>query len=224
LRGYGLATLGAVLGPVLPESAARLRPDVADARTPATAEQAAELVWLDGVLAGLRADSTALAAAVAALAESTSTFSTMLARSLAAFTLLARGDTAAAARALAELEAENADVALHTQFGADHPFVPSIHRMAASGWLLAAGDTATAARLLTWHEAVLSSGYPVEVASRVAEPIALFRRARIEEARQQSGPARQHYHAFLERYDWPPAAHAGWTAAAVEALARLGRD
>ena len=50
------------------------------------------------------------------------------------------------------------------------------------------------------------------IANRVAEPIALFRRAGIAESRRQTGPARRHYQAFLERYDWPPASHDGWPA------------
>jgi hypothetical protein len=221
LRGYGLATLGVVLGSVRADAAAKLRPARVACCSPTNLEAIAELAWIDGVLAALRRDTSALARRADELRASTAGFSTMLGRSLAAFALFARGDVGGAAKALSELEKENANHALHTRFGADHPFVPAIHRMAASEWFLATGDTVSAAQLLTWHEAVLASGYSVDVANRVAEPIALFRRAGIEESRRQTGPARRHYQAFLERYDWPPATHARWTAVAVEALARL---
>jgi hypothetical protein len=149
----------------------------------------------------------------------------MLEQSLDALGRYASGDTAGAAASLADLEARNADRAFHLRFGADHPFVPAIHRMLASEWLIATGDTAAAAHLLTWHEAILwSDFYPVEIANRVAEPIALLRRARIEEAHQQHGPARAHYLAFLDRYDSPPRAHAAWSAEAIEALGRVSPD
>lgn len=223
LRGYGLATLGVVLGSVPVDTAARLRPD-AMLGAPPTREELAELAWLDGVLAAMRGDTVTLRHASARLTAARSPFNDMLLRSLNAFGLLARADTVSATMALTELEYDNAAVALHTRFGAAHPFLPAIHRMAASGWLLVAGDTASAAGLLTWHEAVLSSGYAVELASRVAAPVALFHRARIEEAHQQSEPSRRHYAAFLERYDRPPASHAGWIAIATDALGRAHRD
>jgi TolB-like protein len=225
-RAYGLAVLGAVLGSIDVDTAARRRPDFDRLLDdPPSAEVVAQRAWLDGVLGALRREPAAVAAATRGVVASGSAHRSMLEQSLAALGRYARGDTAGAAASLADLEARNADRALHLRFGADHPFVPAIHRMLASDWLIASGDTAAAAHLLTWHEAILwSEFYPVEVANRVAEPIALLRRARIEEAFQRHGPARVHYLAFLDRYDSPPRAHAAWSAEAVEALGRVSAD
>jgi serine/threonine-protein kinase len=222
---YGLAVLGVVLGAVDNATAARWRPDFEMASGPTSIETMAARAWLDGVLAALRRETEAIAGAKQEAAASGSAFANMFEQSFAALEHYARGDMTRAASTLAELETHNSDRALHRRFGAHHPFVPAIQRMLVSDWLITSGDTATAIGLLTWHEAILwSDFYPVEIASRIAEPVALFRRAKIEDERQQSGAARTHYLAFLDRYDLPPPAHASWIAESIESLSRIAQN
>lgn len=224
LRAYGLATVGASLGAVEPETAGRLRAAAVRSRASNTPEGRAELAWLDGILAYLQGDEQALAAAAAALRESGAPARARLERSLGAFRLAAAGDRNGAARRLAALEEETA-AGLVALYGARTPSphlsnLSAVNRLTAARWLLESGDTSRAERLLSWHEAIGPID-PAELINRTVEPIALLERARIEEARGRDSLARAHYAAFLERYDHPPPAHGALVEGALQALRRL---
>jgi TolB-like protein len=200
---YALATTGALLGAIDPDSAARLRRDAGRAAAARSDAGIAELHWLDGILACTRADAAALQSHQALLRVSAAPGAPALARSLAAFDHALAGRTADAARGLATLETENADRAWHFSHGKDHPFLVGVNRLAASRLLLAAGDTTTAAELLLFHEVDLpSSLHPMPTATIVLGTFGLAELARIEDGLGQTDLA-QHHRAILgERVDF----------------------
>lgn len=223
LRAYGLATVGAALGAVEPGAAASHRSMAVGSSAVRTPEGRAELAWLDGILAYLRDDDGALAAA-AALGESGAPGRARLERSLGAFRRAAAGDRNGAARRLAALEEETA-AGLVARYGGRTPSphlsnLSAVNRLAAARWLLGSGDTVRAERLLSWHEAIGPID-PAELINRTVEPLALLERARIEEATGRDSLARVHYTAFLERYDHPPPTHGALVEGALQALRRL---
>jgi tetratricopeptide (TPR) repeat protein len=148
---YGLAVTGAWLGEVEPERARDARP----AGPPPSAAVTAERAWLDGLLAFATGDRAELEAAIGTADATASPHAHRLARSLEAFRLAFDGDSASAGRRLAELEQEGAETFAFDGYGAPHPWLTPVNRLAAARWLVAAGDTARAERLLGWEEASL---------------------------------------------------------------------
>lgn len=229
LRAYGLMAAGVVLGSVAPQTAAGWRASAsAAALAPAAhggieanssphAARRAELAWLDGILSFARRDRNGVVQARHRVEQAGADFSPQLQRSLTAFEAALGGDSAGAARALADLELEVARTGAAS--GRDHPFTASVHRLAASRWLLAVGDTAAAERLLPWHEAVLWQIHElIGAANRAFAPLALIEQARIANARGRHADAERHYRALLWSYDRPPARHAPWLAEARRVL------
>ncbi|HSJ30534.1 MAG TPA: hypothetical protein VK933_03810, partial [Longimicrobiales bacterium] len=225
LRAYGLATLGVSTGAVAPDAALGWRPDPAQGAVAAEPDARAELAWLDGVNAFFGADTAAIAGALQALRGSGGRHAELLSASLRAFQRHAAGDPAGAARSLAELEWNLTGRGDHMAAARFHPHLSAIHRPAGARWLIESGDTVQALRLLTWHEAIVAGDRVygrINNANRVVEPLALQQRARLEEALGRESVAREHYRAFLERYDRAPSAHQGLVADARAALHRLG--
>ncbi len=222
LRAYGLAVVGAWVGALPAETTTRRRPDPARSSALQTADGRAELAWLDGIVSYLQGDATAIARSHRELSGSGSQHTDLLKASLGAFHRHASGDQREAARALATLEWDVAEHERHAAFGPSHPYLSTIHRLAAARWLVEAGDTLQANRLLTWHEAILpGSAFRVEVSNRTVEALALYERARLEEAMGRVHEAQEHYRGFLERYDRPPPPHQTRVEQARLALARL---
>lgn len=234
LRAFGLAVTGAWAGAIAPALAEQWRP----ARAPAGAEPEllAELHWLDGILAFVKADLPGIARARHELAATGSASVSLLGSSLDAFYRYASGDHDGGTSALAAAEWDFAerDLPAPRRAGSGkpgvsryHPYLSAINRLTAARWVLAGGDTLQAMRLLTWHEAVIS-GDPIHVrlnaANRVVEPLALLERARLAAALGRLPEAREHYRAFLERYDLPRGYHEAWLGEARAALRRLPPD
>lgn len=180
-----------------------------------------------------RGDLPALAQARRAVNESGALHASLPGESLALFEQYATGDREGAARALASMEWRIAQAGLSTNRLAGpenrsvvrtHPYISAIHRLAAARWLEEAGDTLQALRLLPWHEAAMS-GDPIyarpNVANRIVEPLALYRRARLENGVGRRTEALGHYRRFIERYDRPPPNHAAWV---DDARAQLGLE
>ena len=225
LVAYGLAVTGARLGSVGPEAAAAIRPRVTRYRAAPSAEQLAELAWLDGILAHARGDAQDLTRARRGVRASGSAYADLLDRSLEAFQSDLAGDRARAARALAELEWQSAERGLHDRYGRHHPFFNVVNRLSATPWLLAAGDTAQAARLLTWHEAVFSGVHRfLGPANRTVGAVALFERARIEAALGRTSAATPHFREFLQRYDMPRGEWVGRIEETIGTLLRLSKS
>jgi len=166
----------------------------------AGATGAAELAWLDGVLAAARNDRGGLAAATGAVQRSGDPASAALSRSLDAFEAALTGDIRRAGEAMASLEWEQAAVSAPAFDG--HPLVIAVDRLAAARWLAAAGDPEQALRLLRWVDGpfLLHSS---ALYSMMLVPLVDLERGRIEEARGRAEAAAVHYRRFLERYDQP---------------------
>jgi TolB-like protein len=216
LRAYGLAASAAAFGAVSAETAAGWRPDQQRFFLLATPDDLAELSWLDGIVAYAGRDSAGIDHARERLTKIPASDREHLVSSLDAFRRHVTGDRHAAARRLAALEwefAQHDDRAAHAR----HPHRAAVHRLLAARWLLEAGDTLQAARLLPWSDAI---GGPASAANQVAAPLALYERARMEEARGRQQQAVSAYRAFLERYDRPPVAHESWVEVARGALVR----
>jgi tetratricopeptide (TPR) repeat protein len=211
---YGQAVTAAWLGAVDPAVALRRRP----AGTPQSTEDAADLVWLDGVLAYARGDRAALARARESLRSSPDTAARDLVRSLAAFETYLRGDHARATTELGRLERERAQL---LRDGDAHTLLAGIDRLAASRWLAAAGDTAQALSLLHWTETVLAPHVKWIVTNRMLPGPALLEEARLEEGQGRVEEARRAYSRFLEWYQLPGTRERRLVQEAQSALARL---
>jgi len=217
LRAYGLTASAAALDAISAETAAGWRPDLQRFFALATPDDLAELSWLDGLVAYAGRDFTGIDGARQQLTEIPASHRDHLASSLDAFRRHVTGDRDGAARQLAALEW---DFAQHDDRSASarHPHLAAVHRLLAARWLLEAGDTLQASGLLVWSEAI---GGPASAANQVAAPLALYERARLEEARGRQQQAVSAYRAFIERYDRPPVAHESWVENARGALARV---
>jgi hypothetical protein len=211
---YGQAVTAAWLGAVDPVAASRRRPT----GTPESPEEAADLVWLDGVLAYARGDRAALERARESLRVSPDTAAPDLVRSLAAFDTYLRGDHARAANELGRLERERAQLQRN---GDAHALLAGIDRLAASRWLAAAGDTAQALSLLRWTETVLAPHAKWIVTNRMLPGPALLEEARLEEGQGRTEEARRAYERFLEWYQLPGTRERRLVQEAQAALARL---
>ena len=211
---YGQAVTAAWLGAVDPAMALRRRP----AGTLQSPEDAADLVWLDGVLAYARGDRAALGRAREWMRTSPDTAARDLERSLAAFETYLHGDHARAATDLGRLERERAQLLRDDDA---HPLLAGIDRLAASRWLAAAGDTAQALSLLHWTEAVLAPHGKWLLINRMLAAPALLEEARLEDGQARTEEARRAYARFLEWYELPGARERHLVDEAHSALARL---
>jgi TolB-like protein/tetratricopeptide (TPR) repeat protein len=220
IRAYRLAAVGAWLGALPPEEAARRRGSAWAAARLLSGDSRTEVAWLDGMLAIVRRDRLALGAArseVHAAALEAGDSSGFFDRSLAGFDLYLAGSRRQAARALAALEWEQAEEYSPRRFAVP-PAMP-INRLAAAEWLLAAGDTAQAVRLLNWVDTDQISGFTWAALKGLVE----LERGRIEDAQGHNDQALAHYRQFLVRYDAPMPSQRALVAEAREAVVRLSR-
>ena len=204
LRVYGLAVLGVWLGALDPDQALRRREAATAAAARGGATGAAELGWLDGVLAFGRNDRGGLAAARGAVQRSGDPASPSLERSLGAFEAALAGDMRRAAQTMASLEWEQA--AVSAPDFESHPLTLPTDRLAAARWLAATGDAEQALRMLRWVNApfMLHSG---ALYSSMLLPLVDLERGRIEHRGGRPEVAREHYREFLRRYDRPVRGH-----------------
>ncbi|MEP7326108.1 MAG: hypothetical protein ABI836_09190, partial [Gemmatimonadota bacterium] len=220
LETYQLAVVGAWLGAVDINAAAGRRAAALQYlnRPPEGADSVADratLAWTDGMLAVVRVDPSALAAARRALQSSHATDARWLDRSLAGFELGLRHLGRAAADSLAGIDATVPEGGLCWDCD---PYVISVNRLAAARGLLAAGDTGRAYRELTWHEARVPS---ILFRGELFAGRAYLQQAEIDEARGARESAREHYRQFLQRYDMPVASQLHLVDEAKAALRRL---
>jgi len=172
LDAYRLAVIGAWHGAVSPSEAERQReaPALAAVHSNAGAAFAAELAWLDGILAAARRDRESVAAARVRLRRADTLTTPILDRSLAALEAELTGARRQAARELATLNWEQPDV-LAPGYAA-HPYVIAFCRLAAAKWLREEGDDAGATRAAMWFDAAwaLDGSGPRGASSVVSRP------------------------------------------------------
>jgi hypothetical protein len=184
LWAFGLTSVGAWLGALLPDSLAALREHALASDLGRSPEGRAEVAWLDGIVACAGRDTSALRAQRLLLERSGAPGAAALHLSLAAMENALAGRTVAAGRALAQLEWENADRGWHFAHGAVHPFFTAVNRLAAGRWLLAAGDTAEVMRLLLLHQTSLPQPlHPLRAVNMLFAGYTFQELARLEEAR-----------------------------------------
>lgn len=224
LDAYRLAVLGAWSGAVDQQSAQRRREVLARLIAQMSDTLRSEIFWLDGLLATVGPDRTALPRARAALHQMNDSLVELLDPTLSAYETAFAGHQARAGELLAASEWRRDDVEEPTPLLADHPFVRAVNRLIASLWLAAAGDTDQAVRLLSWQETFGAgpSGFALREAAGLVGGFSYLELARIEEARGERDVAREHYAQFLRRYDLPVAVHRHLVDEARAALRRLG--
>jgi hypothetical protein len=191
LRAYGLGVMGMFAGSFPASSIGPLRQMALRSKEAGTESGRAELAWLDGLLACVAGDQGTLRQKREALDRSSVGSAPALARSLRAFELIAAGDSRPGARALMDLESENADASWDFRFGAAHPLVSAVNRLAAARLSLEEGDTAAAAQLLHLHESNLpTSLQPLPAILAVAGSASLSELANVARAQGDSTRAR----------------------------------
>jgi TolB-like protein len=219
IRAYRLAAVGAWLGALPLDAAARRRVSAWAAARLLGGDALIEAAWLDGLLAIVRRDRRALDAArskVHASALEAGDSSGFFDRSLGGFDLYLAGSSRQAGRALAALEWEQAEQQLSPRRFSVPATMP-INRLAAAQWLLAAGDTAQASRLLNWVDTDNIGGFTWAALKGLVE----LQRGRIEDAQGHGDQALAHYRQFLARYDAPMPSQRPLVAEAREAVERL---
>lgn len=179
---YRIAVVGTWAGGLDATEAEARRPrtDALSGRDP---ELAAEIAWLDGVLAFAENDRDALGRAREALREGDGHWREPLVRSLDGFDMALGGDWGQAGRVLAKAARESADGELQFGYGEAHPFLDGVQRLEAARLLLESGDTVSARPLLTWYEVVLPGElYRLALANQVLAAPAFALRADIARA------------------------------------------
>jgi serine/threonine-protein kinase len=200
LGAYRLAIAGVMAGGIPMRDASSRRPPFERALSPWSADEEADLLWLDGLLAYLAADANGIRSARRAIQGGNATHGVRLERSLAALAADAAGDRERASRAIVELETEIADRGPLADIVANHPLLVIANRLLAARWLRSLGNDAGAARLLTWHES-MSNGAVTAAWNTAIGGVSLLDRAEIAEAGGDRARARRHFARFLERYD-----------------------
>jgi tetratricopeptide (TPR) repeat protein len=214
-RAFGLAVVGAWLRELPPEAAHSLKASVLRSSSLTTDETRAETAWLSGLLACAEGDAVTLRNNREFLERSAAPSSRALARSLSGFERMLAGKPDEASRLLAELEWQNADRGWHLSFGAAHPFVVAVNRIAASRQLLLSGDTTEATRLLLLHETNLSSALqPAPAINVLLGSSSLHWLADIAEARGDALRAQALRARALEQHDLSAGRSAGVSACA----------
>ncbi|MDZ4863256.1 MAG: serine/threonine-protein kinase [Gemmatimonadota bacterium] len=199
LEPYRIAVVGAWIGGIEPADAARRGATAARAAARLGAGAEMEVVWLDGLLALVRKDRAALAAARAAAARISHPSTAVVDGSLAAFDLALAGREREAGESLAAIQWRQSERGYRDVWELPTALVTS--RPLAAQWRLSAGDSVEALRLLVWTDGFYVGQFG-RWTSRLRGPI-YFERARIEEGLGQADAARRHYELFLRYYDQP---------------------
>ncbi len=219
---YRLAVIGVWVGGVPPTETVRRRVTIAATVKDLPPDAAAELAWLDGVLAAARGDSAGIERERRKVRGLPDPMGGWLDRSLAGLALDLRGERAASLATLATVEGERIDVHPYDRSNFRQPYLTAVNRMVLSRGLAAMGDTAGALRQLRWTEAYLQVS-ALEGAKAAIAGLVYLERARLEAATGQEELARSHYRQFLRRYDMPVPAHRALVAEAEAALSQLER-
>jgi hypothetical protein len=220
LEAYRLAVVGAWLGLIDPADAVVRRTSIPrllgqTPPTPTVRNAHALVLWLDGLLAFRLHDPAALRRSQHALDSIGTPGAVFDGRSLAAFALALKGDSASAGRELAAMEWQ---CAREVNCSLDNYDI-AVHHLAAANWLLQAGDTTESQRLLLWHEVWQSGG--AWSMSEVLASLAALRQGELAEAQGNLLEAERLYSIFLRRTDHPDPPFVSWVKGAHIARSRV---
>jgi TolB-like protein len=220
LGAYRLALAGVAWGGVPLEQSLQLRPTDERVISQWSADDRAELAWLDGLFGYLREDAQRINNARALVATAQGAHTGVLERSLAALAADVGGERQRAAREIVTLESEIADRGALLAIGGHHPLLSTAHRMLAAQWLRRLGNETEAARLLTWHEAIPGPAV-LQAWNAGIGGIALIDRAELAESAGDRQRALLHFKRFVEQYDRPGLAVRPLVERATAGIARL---
>jgi tetratricopeptide (TPR) repeat protein/TolB-like protein len=217
VESYTVAVYGAWLGAITAEVASRHRP--ADDAVARLADEETrqwsrgKIAWLDGLLGYVRKNRRAIEAARQDAAQSGSSQTDLIDRSLAAFNWALEGDRKRAGREMLALE----------EYWAERTGEPiadnAVQRLAGAEWLRQVGDRDNAIRLMGWHEAMQTGwGWVSPVALSGPGYLAW---ARLVESKGEFRRAEEYYRLFMRRYDQPMATQNHLVEEAKTALKRL---
>ena len=223
LGAYRLAIAGLMSGGLPSSAASSRRPANAPFLSPWSADERAELAWLDGLLAYLQRDVRGIDVARRALTAEEAAHGDALERSLIALASDTTGDRKHAAGDLVALERELADRGPLVEIGDRHPLLIAANRLIAARWLRSLGDHAGAARLLVWYESYAGGPLPAAWSAGVGR-IGLLDRAEMAEAAGDPTRARRYYARFLRLYDAAVPALRPLVRRAAAGLERLGPE
>ncbi len=211
---YALAAVGAWMGILGRDRAEEFARRPRRNRAGLAPALAAELAWLDGLLAFTDGDGRRVDEASLRIREADGALSTDLERSLRAFQLALDGDEVRAARLLRRLEEDRAGRAGGSADADDDAaFLTPLDRIAAAHWFIRNGRSDDGIELLEPPERALPPGGIADIALRA---FVHLERARAQAAMGAQGKARDEFREFLRRYDLPEGPARGW---AREALA-----
>jgi tetratricopeptide (TPR) repeat protein len=212
VKAYRMAVYGVWMGALDVEVAREARDAVTSAVENLPDFFAAEVLFLDGVLAASQQDGSGIQRTLRELEGLETIAAERFRGALSAFQMALRGNTAEAGQQLAAQELQGS-----------LPTLRPIARLAAADWLMQAGNTREAERLLRWHEALSTNGL-ANVLDRAFEAVARLQRGRVAEAEGRLDDAAEFYTQFLQMYDMPTERHQHLREEAEAALARLAEE
>lgn len=214
---YGLAAVGAWMGVLGRDRVDGFRRALRRDEARLSAPLAAEVAWLDGLLAFVDHDGRGMDEARLRIREADARLASDLERSVRAFQLALDGDEVRAARLLRRLERDRAD----RSSDSGRPerrvaFLTPVNRIAAAHWFIRNGRSADAIELLERPAPATSASGGV--ADLALAAFIHLQRARAGAALGREQAARGDFREFVRRYDLPEGPARGWVRDAREAL------
>ncbi len=216
---YGLAALGAWMGVLERHRVDPLRRSLpGDAGL--SARSAAQVAWLDGLLAFTARDGRGVDEARLRIRESSAALATDLERSLRAFQLALDGEELRAARLLRRLEEDRESrpgAGSATDLAGSLP--TPVNRLAAAHWFVRNGRSVDGLPLLDAQASARSASRGGEAADLALAAFVHLERARAEAALGLDQAARRDFREFVRRYDLPRGPARTWVRDARAAIA-----
>ncbi len=215
---YRLAVLGMAVGAVSPDFAAQVGTTARERPLTGAKDWSTEMIWLDGVVAARRRDTTGLRRALSQLAQDRSTVGQAGLRLLRPFLLVEAGKLAVGAESLSVVDHEFGE-SLH-QATTETACLFPVTRLELARWLdsLGQGERADSARRFIESPFFVHGSFNY---NSVVAPYVWLERARRAERRGDPGLAVQGYTWFVRAVDLPDPSLRSARDEATRALARL---
>jgi len=215
---YRLASIGAWMGILARDRVEEFRRALRRVEGDLSPPLAADVAWLDGLLAFIDHDGRRMDEARLRLRDTGAGPATDLERSLRGFQLALDGDEVRGARMLRRLEEDRAGRTGTGPPGRDVSFLTPVNRIAAAHWFIRNGRSADALELLDPPAPAAPASAGAGVADITLAAFVHLQRARAQAALGLDGAAREDFREFLRRYDLPEGPARGWARDAREAL------
>lgn len=214
----GLFVSGAVAGAVELDLARDWLSSAKRSNPSPSLDHAAELAWMDGVVAWANGDEAGLRNAIDR-ATSTGAESTPSLAEALRILVVSLTDTGTAAGLLADFELREAERGAFHRHGYTHPWFTSVNRTLAAQWALSHDRPLVATQLLAWDESVLWDLHgPMGPANKVFSPVAARLRALVAASLGRDAEARRELETFLHIYDHATGTPSEWVDEARRAI------